>query len=59
MSEGRPAVPLGSLEDVSEENSQRLDRRGSEAASFTREGAVIRDGNRNYVARAVRWLRRH
>lgn len=38
--------PNSGLEHVSEAKSKRLDRRGGEAASFTREGAVIRDGNR-------------
>ena len=38
-----------------EEKSERLDRRGSEAASFTREGAVIRYGNRKTTTSHARF----
>ena len=46
--------PNSRLEHVSEAKSKRLDRRGSEAASFAREGAVIRDGNRKAAASHAR-----
>jgi len=49
--------PNSGLEYLSEEKSKRLDGRGSEAASFARQGEAIRDRNRKTAASHARFSR--